>query len=181
MQSIPAASQVSQANLSNSLTSPCPPDAGEYVLKKSAVDLGEQDFPVRWFKFIYPSSKLRMTESSTCSPVHVAYSPLASMNHHWTINLHDGYTSSNALMPVEYIPPSIPTLCNLTSTMFHFGVDFLHSTQDTQHDLSSLASPKGGRQVLSVGLVFQESNIKHFMFWRPYTCKDQSSDFSVNV
>ena len=27
--------------------------------------------------------------------------------------------------------------------MFHFGVDFLHSTQDTQHDLSSLASPKG--------------------------------------
>ena len=29
------------------------------------------------------------------------------------------------------------------STMFHFGVDLLHSTQGTQHDLSSLASPKG--------------------------------------
>ena len=47
------------------------------------------------------------------------------------------------LIPEEYIPPSLPTLCNLTSAMFHFGVDFLHSTQDTQHDLSSLASPKG--------------------------------------
>ena len=45
-------------------------------------------------------------------------------------------------MPVEYIPPSIPTLCHFLCTMFHFGVDFLHSTQDTQHDLSSLASPK---------------------------------------
>ena len=64
------------------------------------------------------------------------------MNHQWTINLHYGYPSLHALMPVEYIPPSIPTLCNLMSTMFLFGVDFLHSTQDTQHDLSSLASPK---------------------------------------
>ena len=44
-------------------------------------------------------------------------------------------------MPVDYIPPSIPTLCNLMSTMSPFGVDF--STEDTQHDLSSLASPKG--------------------------------------
>ena len=103
----------------------------------------EQNFPVKSFKFIYPSSKPRMTETSTCIPVHVAYSPLTSMNHQWTININDRYTSSNALRPVEYIPPSIPTLCNLMSTMFHFHVDFLHSTQDTQHDLSSLASPKG--------------------------------------
>ena len=28
---------------------------------------------------------------------------------------------------------------------------------------------------------FQESHIKHFMFWLPYTCKPQSSHFSVNV
>ena len=42
---------------------------------------------------------------------------------------------------MEYIPPSLPTLYNLKSTMFHFGVDLLHST--TEHDLPSLASPKG--------------------------------------
>ena len=111
--------------------------------KKSAADLGEKDFPVKWFKFICPSLKSRMTETSTCFPVHLAYSSFASMNHQWTINLHDGYTSSNALMSVEYIPLCIPTLCHLLSTMFHFGVDFLHSNQNTQHDLSSLALPKG--------------------------------------
>ena len=133
----------SQDNHSNSLASKCPPDSGEYVLKKSAADLGEQDFPVKWFKFICPSLKSRMTETSTCFPVHLAYSSFASMNHQWTINLHDGYTSSNALMPVEYIPLCIPTLCHLLSTMFHFGVDFLPSNQNTQHDLSSLALPKG--------------------------------------
>ena len=65
-----------------------------HVLKKSATDLGEQDFPVKWFKFIYPSSKPRMTETSICAHVHVAYSPLASTNHQWTINLHDGYPLS---------------------------------------------------------------------------------------
>ena len=48
-------------------------------------------FPSVWFKFIYPRSKSRMTETSACTPVHVAYSPLAPMNHQWTINLHDGY------------------------------------------------------------------------------------------
>ena len=71
-------SQDNQAKLSNSLTSPCPPDSGESILKKSAADLGEQDFSVKWFKLICPSSKPRMTETSTCTPVHVAYSPLAS-------------------------------------------------------------------------------------------------------
>ena len=87
----PSASQVSQANLSNSLTSKYPPDPGEHVLKKSATEIGEQDFPVKWFKFIYQSSKPRMNETSTLSPVHVAYSPIVFMNHQWTINLHDGY------------------------------------------------------------------------------------------
>ena len=43
----PSASQVSQANLSNSLTSQYPPDPGECVLKKSATEIGEQDFPVK--------------------------------------------------------------------------------------------------------------------------------------
>ena len=84
-----------------------------------------------------------MTETSTCTPVHVAYSPIAFMNHQWTINLHDGYPSSHALMPVEYISPSNPTPCNLLSTIFPFGVDYLHPTKGPQHDLPSLASPKG--------------------------------------
>ena len=51
--------------------------------------------------------------------------------------------SFHALMPLEYIPPSIPTLCNLLSTMFQFGDDNLCPTKGTGHDLSSLASPKG--------------------------------------
>ena len=114
----PSASQDNQAELSNSLASPSPPASGEYVLKKSDADLVEQDFPVKWFKFIYLSSKLRMTETSICTHVHVAYSPLASMNHQWTINLNDGYPSFHALMPVEYIPPLIPTLCNLCLPCF---------------------------------------------------------------
>ena len=84
-----------------------------------------------------------MTETSIHTPVHVAYSPIASMNHQGTINLHDGYPSLHVLLPEEYIPPSLPTLCNLKSTMFHFGVDLLHSTTEPQHDLPSLASPKG--------------------------------------
>ena len=47
------------------------------------------------------------------------------------------------LLPEEYVPPSLPTLCNLKSTMFYFGVDLLYSTTEPQHDLPSLASPKG--------------------------------------
>ena len=35
-----------------------------------------------------------------------------------------------------------PTLCNLKSTMYHFGVDLLYSTTESQHDLPSLASSK---------------------------------------
>ena len=70
-------------------------------------------------------------------------SPQASMSQKWTINLHDGHPDFHALMPVEYIPPSIPTLCNLSSTMFHFGADYLHPTKGPQHDLPCLAPPKG--------------------------------------
>ena len=40
-------------------------------------------------------------------------------------------------------PPSLPTFCNLLSTMFHFGDDFLYPTKGTLHDLPSPASPKG--------------------------------------
>ena len=65
------------------------------------------------------------------------------MNHQWTINLHDGYPALHVLLPEEYIPPSPPTLCHLKSTIFHFGIDLLYSTTEPQHDLPSLASPKG--------------------------------------
>ena len=65
------------------------------------------------------------------------------MNHQWTINLHDGYPPLHVLLPEEYIPPSLPTLCNLKLTMFHFDVDLLHSTTEPQHDLPCLASPEG--------------------------------------
>ena len=92
----PSASKDNKAKLSNSMVSPSPPVSGEYVLKKSAADLGEQHSPVTWFKFIYPSSKPRMTETSIGTPVHVAYSPLASMNRQWTITLHDGYPCFHA-------------------------------------------------------------------------------------
>ena len=90
----PSASQVSQTNLSNSLDSPYPPDPGEHVLKRSATATGEQEFPVKWFKFIHPSPKPRMTETPVQKLAHVAYSPIASMNYLLTINLHDGYPCS---------------------------------------------------------------------------------------
>ena len=51
-------------------------------------------------------------------------------------------TPLHVLLPEQYIPPFIPTLCNLNPTMFHFGVDLLQSTTELQHDLPSLASPK---------------------------------------
>ena len=151
-----SASQDNQANLSNSLI----------CFEEICCRPRGAGFLSEMVKFIYPTSKPKMTETSTCTPVHVAYSPLASMNPQWSINLHDEYTSSNAQMPVEYIPPSLPTLCNHMCPMFHFGFDFLHSTQDTQHDLSCLASPKGEMtSSFSWTKFYQESHIKHFVFW----------------
>ena len=115
---IPSATQNNQVSLSNSLASPDPPDPGEHVLKRSTTATRKQDFPVKWFKFIHPSPKPRMTETPFQKPVHVAYSPIASMNYKWTINLHDGYPLFHILPPEENIPPSLHTLCNLMPTMF---------------------------------------------------------------
>ena len=119
----PSASQVSQTTLSNSLASPYPPDPGQQVLKRSATVPGEENFPVQWFKFIHPSPKPRMTETPVQKPVHVAYSPIASMNYHWTINIHDGYPILQVVKPDENIPPYLHTLCNHKTTMFHLGDD----------------------------------------------------------
>ena len=53
------------------------------------------DIPVQWFKFIHPSPKPRMNKTPFQIAVPVAYSPIASMNNKWNINLHDGYPFSN--------------------------------------------------------------------------------------
>ena len=121
----PSASQVSQTNLSNFFTSQYPPNPGEYVLMKSATEIGEQDFPVKWFKFICPSSKPRTTETSTLTPVHVEYSPIAFMNHQWTINLHDRYpplhVSNQSSTSHPLFPPSVTSslLC-FTLVLIYF-------------------------------------------------------------
>ena len=73
------------------------------------------DTPVQSLNFIHPSPKSRMTKTPFQVAVHVAYSPIASMNYKWTINLHDGTEG--------YIVPSLHIL---------------------KHDLSRLAPPKGG-------------------------------------
>ena len=80
------------------------------------------DFPVQWFKFIHPSPKPRMTKTPFQIAVHKAYSPIASMNYKWTINLHDGYPLFLVMKQEGYITPS------------------LHIPK---HDLSNLAPPKG--------------------------------------
>ena len=80
------------------------------------------DFPVQWFKFIHPIPKPRMTITPFQIAVHKAYSPIASMNYKWTINLHDGYPLFQVMKQEGYITPSL---------------------QIPKHDLSSLALPKG--------------------------------------
>ena len=80
------------------------------------------DIPVQWFKFIHPIPKQRMTKTPFQIAVHKAYSPIASMNYKWTINLHDGYPLFQVMKQEAYITPS------------------LHIPK---HDLSSLAPPKG--------------------------------------
>ena len=80
------------------------------------------DIPVQWFKFIHPSPKPRMTKTPFQIAVHVAYSPIASMNYKWTINLHDGYLLFQVMKSEGYTIPSLHIL---------------------KHDLSSIAPPKG--------------------------------------
>ena len=114
----PSASQNNQISLSNSLASPYPPDPGEHVLKRLATEVCEQGYSVKWCKFIHPSPNPRMTGTTVQKPVHVTYSPIASMNYQWTINFHDGYPSLHALLPEEYIPPSLHNFCNFKQPCF---------------------------------------------------------------
>ena len=80
------------------------------------------DFPVQRSKFIHTSSKPRMTKTPFQIAVHKAYSPIASMNYKWTINLHDGYPLFQVMKEEGYTTSSLHIL---------------------KHDLSSLAPPKG--------------------------------------
>ena len=84
---------------------------------------------MKWFKFIHPSPKPRMKENPVQKPVHVAYSPIVSMNYQWTINLHDGYPPLQILMPEEYIPPSLHNLCIFKPTMSNPGDEYLCPTK----------------------------------------------------
>ena len=126
---IPSASQNNKVSLCNSLASPYIPDPGDPVLTRSATATGEQDFPVKWFKFIHPSPKPRRTEAPVKKPVHVAYSPIVSLNYQWTINLHDGYPLLQGMQPEEYIPPTLHTLSSHKPTMFHLSDDCLCTTK----------------------------------------------------
>ena len=80
------------------------------------------DFPVKWFKFIHPIPKPRMTKTPFQIAVHKEYSPIASMNYKWTINLLGGYPLFQIMKQEGYITPSL----------------HIH-----KHDLSSQAPPKG--------------------------------------
>ena len=76
-----------------------------------------------------PSPKPRMTETPVQKPVHVAWSPIASINYQWTINLHDGYPLLQCMQPEEYIPPTLHSLSNHKPAMFHLGDDYLCTTK----------------------------------------------------
>ena len=65
-----SASQNNKIGLCNCLALPYPYDPGDHVLKRVATEVGRQGFSVKWFKFIHPSPKPRMTEttvSKTCA------------------------------------------------------------------------------------------------------------------
>ena len=100
------------------------------------------------------------------------------MNHQWNINLHDGYPPLHVLLLEEYIPPSIPTFYTLKSPMFRFGVNLLSSTAEPQHDLPSVASPKGKMaSSFSWTSSFKSPTSSTSWFGEPtLTCRAQSSE-----
>ena len=63
------------------------------------------DIPVQWFEFIHLIPKPRMTKTPFQIAVHKAYSPIASMNYKWTINLHDGHPLFQVMKQEGYTTP----------------------------------------------------------------------------
>ena len=104
---------------------------------------------MQWFKFIHPSPKPRMTKTPFQITVHVAYSPIASMNYKWTINLHDEYPLLQVMKPERYIPPSLHILSNHKLTMFHLGNEYLCTSKillppgDNGESLEAAANEEG--------------------------------------
>ena len=125
----PSASQNNQISLCNSLPLPYPPIYGDHALKRCGTEVDRQGFSVKLLKFIHPSPKPRMIETTVQKPVHVTYSPIASMNYKWTINIHDGYPPLQVLLTEEYIPRSLHNFCNFKPTMFHLDSDYLCHTK----------------------------------------------------
>ena len=107
---------------------------------------------MQWFKYIHPSPKPRMTNSPFQIAVHVAYSPIASMNSKWTINLHDGYPLFQVMKPEGFIPPSLHILSNHKLTMFHLGDEYLCTSRillppgDNGESLEAAANEEGETQ-----------------------------------
>ena len=65
------------------------------------------DITVKWFKFIHPIHMPWITKTLFQIAVHKAYSPIASINNKWTINLHDGYPLFQVMKQEGYITPSL--------------------------------------------------------------------------
>ena len=70
-----------------------------------------------------------MTKTPFQIAVYVAYSPIASMNYKWTINLHDGYPLFQVMKPEGYIPLSLHTLINHRLTVIHLGDEYLYTSK----------------------------------------------------
>ena len=96
------------------------------------------DIPVQWFKFIHPIPKPRMTKTPFQIAVHKAYSPIASMNYKWTINLHDGYPLFQVMKQQGYTTPKriVGYLLSLPDGAIRFrtGEPDFSSLKDQEYD-----------------------------------------------
>ena len=114
--------------------------------------------PVQQFKFIHPIPKPRMTKTPFQIAVHVAYSPIASMNYKWTINLHDRYPLFQVMKSEGYIPPFLHILCitkhiPLCDSSVHNGTPFSvpsssSETNRVSNSHSSLVTTSSPRMIL---------------------------------
>ena len=102
----------------------------------------ETEFCITKSYFVWYTQQLIVADT-------VFYVPRSSSGTHQVSDWHSNLVTTPS-SSIDLTSQSVLTFCNLKSTMFHFGVDLLYSTTEPQHDLPSLASPKGKWQVLSV-------------------------------
>ena len=93
------------------------------------------DTPVQWFKFIHPLPQPRMTKTPFQIAVHKAYSPIASINYKWTINLHDGYPLFQVMKQEGYITPSLHIPKHVLSSLAPLKVEMKSSFSWTSSTL----------------------------------------------